>query len=228
MKQAFAALLGGIVIAGCAHGVPGKQPIRNTDPQLIVGKTWQWESTITPAEKLSVPEPERYTMLLMTDGRVQAKFDCNRGGGSYTIAEGKLSFGPMMSTRMACPPDSLDTPFMRDLQRVTSFFVQDGALFLELPYDSGAMRFREAPTSAQADTPVGDIVKIRGTVVHKDVEGGFFAIESDDGRVYDPINLPDSFKKHGLKVNVSAKLRNDMGSIHMVGDIIEIVDIETQ
>ncbi len=98
----------------------------------------------------------------------------------------------------------------------------------ELPYDSGTMRFREAPPSEQADTPVGEIVKIRGTVVHKDVEGGFFAIESDDGRVYDPVNLPDRFKKHGLKVKVSAKLRNDMGSIHMVGDIIEIVEINTE
>jgi heat shock protein HslJ len=136
MKQAFAALLGGIVIAGCAGGVSGKLPTRNTDPQLIVGKTWQWESTITPAERISVPEPERYTMLLMTDGRVQAKFDCNRGGGDYTIADGQLSFGPLMSTRMACPPDSLGAPFMRDLQRVTSFFVEDGTLYLELPYNS--------------------------------------------------------------------------------------------
>jgi len=85
-----------------------------------------------------------------------------------------------------------------------------------------------ANTSEQADTPVGDIVKIRGTVVHKDVEGGFFAIESDDGSVYDPINLPDRFKKHGLRVNVTAKLRNNMGSIHMVGDIIEIVDIDVE
>jgi hypothetical protein len=36
-----------------------------------------------------------------------------------------------------------------------------------------------------------DTVDLQGTVVKKDLEGGFFAIESDDGRVYDPINLPD-------------------------------------
>lgn len=219
MKRAIAFLLVGIVIAGCAGNVPSsEQPARNTDPLLIIGKTWLWESTITPVEKISVPEPERYTMLLMTDGRIQAKFDCNRGGGSYTIAEGKISFGPMMSTRMACPPDSLDAPFMRDLHRVTSFFVQDGALFLELPYDSGTMRFRSP----------SDTIVLRGTVVKKDLEGGFFAIESDDGQVYDPINLPEHFKKDGLKVKVNAKLRNDMGSIHMVGDIIEIVDIDAE
>ena len=39
----------------------------------------------------------------------------------------------------------LDGPFMRNLQRVTSFFLQDGLLYLELPYDSGTMKFRPAP-----------------------------------------------------------------------------------
>jgi hypothetical protein len=34
---------------------------------------------------------------------------------------------------------------MRDLQRVTSFFIEDGVLFLELPYDSGTMQFRREP-----------------------------------------------------------------------------------
>ena len=68
--------------------------------------------------------------------------------------------------------------------------------------------------------------EIQGTILHKDLEGGFFAIEGDDGRVYDPIDLPEPFKKDGLRVKVKAKLRNDVGSIHMVGDIIEILEID--
>ena len=42
---------------------------------------------------------------------------------------------------------------------------------------------------------------------------------------YDPINLPEAYQKKGLKVKVNAILRKDIGSIHMVGDVIEIVDI---
>jgi hypothetical protein len=38
---------------------------------------------------------------------------------------------------MARPQDSLDSQFMKDLQRVSSFFLQDGNLYLELPFDSG-------------------------------------------------------------------------------------------
>ncbi|MDH3358058.1 MAG: META domain-containing protein [Desulfobacteraceae bacterium] len=118
---------------------------RSMDSRRVLNKTWQWELTITPVEKIDVPNPERHTILLTAEGKVQARFDCNRGGGNYEISSGKLSFGPLLSTRMACPPDSLDSQFMKDLQRVTSFFLQDGNLYLELPFDSGTMKFRPAP-----------------------------------------------------------------------------------
>ena len=135
-------LLAGLAVAGCAAASSSIQPVRSTDPQKILGTTWQWESTITPVEKITVPAPERYTIFLQADGKAQMRFDCNRGGGGFNISPGKLSFGPLMSTRMACAPDSLDSAFMRDLQRVASFFVDNGTLYLELPYDSGTMKFR--------------------------------------------------------------------------------------
>ena len=119
--------------------------LRRTDPQLVLGRVWQWEATTTPVEKIHVPNPEHYTIVLQTEGKVQALFDCNRGGGSYTISAGKLSFSPLMSTRMACPKGSLDGSFSRDLQRVASFFVENDHLYLELPYDSGTMIFRQEP-----------------------------------------------------------------------------------
>ena len=64
--------------------------------------------------------------------------------GSYQIAEGKLTFGPIASTRMACPEGSLADRFASDLGQVTSFFLEGGKLFLELPVDSGTLRLREA------------------------------------------------------------------------------------
>ena len=134
-----------IAVIGCAAGAMHDQNTHSRDPQSLLSKTWQWVLTITPVEKITVTDPERYTIMLTEDGKLQARFDCNRGGGEYEISEGKLSFGPLMSTRMACPEDSLDGPFMRDLQRVASFFLQGGLLYLELPYDSGTMKFRPEP-----------------------------------------------------------------------------------
>jgi heat shock protein HslJ len=161
MLRVFSVIILAMFMAGCASGHMSGQSIRTMDPQAVLNKTWQWESTINPVEKIEVPDPERYTILLTVGGKVQARFDCNRGGGSYKISEGKLSFGPMMSTRMACPPDTLDAPFMKDLQRVTSFFI-----YLELPFDSGTMKFRNAAGQGKnpGTIPHQNFPKIHGSV----------------------------------------------------------------
>ena len=67
--------------------------------------------------------------------------------------------------------------------------------------------------------------EITGTVVYRDMEGGFYAIDAEDGNKYDPMNLPESFKKDGLKVKVKAQLRTDVTGFHMYGSIIDIKDI---
>ncbi len=67
---------------------------------------------------------------------------------------------------------------------------------------------------------------IIGTIDYVGLEGGFYAIEGDDGQAYDPINLPDNFKRDGLRVRVIARPQPLMGSFHMYGQIIEIVEIE--
>jgi heat shock protein HslJ len=132
-------------LASCATNGPAGLPARNRDPDALLGKGWQWLETITPVEKITAPNPDRYTILFASGGKLQARFDCNSGGGSYQISQGKVSFGPLLSTRMACAPDSLDGTYMRDLQRVVSFFIEERNLYLELPADSGTMRFRPAP-----------------------------------------------------------------------------------
>lgn len=73
-----------------------------------------------------------------------------------------------------------------------------------------------------------DTFDILGTVVYKNSEGGFFAIDGDDGSKYDPISLPESFRKEGLQVTVTARLRKHVGSIHLYGPIIEVVNIARQ
>jgi len=133
------------MVAGCSGAGTPVANQRSTDAQSILNKTWQWEGTVTPVEKITVADPERYTIVLAENGSLQARFDCNRGGGTYRIEAGRLSFGPMMSTRMACPEDTQDALFMRDLERVTTFFVEGDRLYLELPYDSGTMKFRPTP-----------------------------------------------------------------------------------
>jgi heat shock protein HslJ len=101
-----------------------------------------WVSTLTPVERIEVTEPENYTLRLLPDGRAEMQFDCNRGGGNYTIEGNALSLGPLVSTRRACPDGSQDALYRRHLENVSSWFLMDDDLFLEMPMDSGTMRFK--------------------------------------------------------------------------------------
>ena len=86
----------------------------------------------------------------------------------------------------------------------------------------------DPPSPAMPPTVPADSFEIVGTVVHKAIEGGFYAIDGDNGRKYDPINLPKSFRRDGLRVRVTARRRRDAMSLHMYGAIIEIVNIAAQ
>jgi hypothetical protein len=92
-----------------------------------------------------------------------------------------------------------------------------------------ALVFVEACASPTTpEVPMGAI-RVNGTVHYFTLEGGFWAIQGDDGVTYDPMNgLAAAFQRENLRVVMVAKLRNDMGGIHMVGPIVEILSIQPQ
>jgi len=83
-------------------------------------------------------------------------------------------------------------------------------------------------SSESARARRSDLFEIVGTVQYKNIEGGFYAIVGDDGKKFNPINLPKSFRKDGLKVKVTARLKTETVSFRMYGAMIEIVNITTQ
>jgi heat shock protein HslJ len=67
------------------------------------------------------------------DGRMSATAGCNRLGSDYTYAAGKLAFGPVMSTRMACqePLTSQEYTFVSIIgASPTAEFANNGTLVL--------------------------------------------------------------------------------------------------
>lgn len=125
----------------------GTAPAAGAEHQLppeVLGVIWEWVNFITPKETIEVPEPERYTIELAADGAVALQVDCNRGVSNFTVtADNRISLGPIGTTMMLCPDDSLGPRFTSELERVGSFFLMDGDFFLELPFDSGTFRFRQ-------------------------------------------------------------------------------------
>jgi para-nitrobenzyl esterase len=140
----------------CARGQPesvpdAPAPYRNraeaaadsTLPSDVVDATWEWVSVTTPVEQIAIDSPDRYTIRFEAGGRAVLRADCNRGTTSFSASsERRITFRPIALTRAMCPPGSLSDRFAKEVGRATSYFVKDGDLFLELPVDSGTLRFR--------------------------------------------------------------------------------------
>jgi hypothetical protein len=69
------------------------------------------------------------------------------------------------------------------------------------------------------------VLTLEGTVQYVDVSGGCWRIVGSEGVNYEPVNLPDEFKKDGLVVRFSAKYREDLVTKCMVGRLIELLGI---
>lgn len=67
---------------------------------------------------------------------------------------------------------------------------------------------------------------VTATVRFFSIEGGFYALRGDDSVTYDPTNLAKSFQIDGLRVQSRLTIRNDLGGIHAVGPIVNIVEIK--
>lgn len=64
-----------------------------------------------------------------------------------------------------------------------------------------------------------------GTITYLSFEGGFFGIVGDNGKHYDPINMPQEFKVEGLRIQFTANF-TDYVSYHMWGYIVRLISIE--
>jgi hypothetical protein len=83
-----------------------------------------------------------------------------------------------------------------------------------------------SPTAPEL--PAGAI-QVNGTVRYIALEGGFWAVRGDDGVTYDPMNgLVAPYQRENLRVTLVAKVRSDLGGIHMVGPIVEVLSIRPQ
>jgi heat shock protein HslJ len=105
--------------------------------------TWVWQETIMNNDDVIAPvNPGDFTITFTEEG-AYGTTDCNNFSGSYDIAsnEAAISFGPLMSTKMACE-GSQEMAFTADLAEVSGYFLTEtGSLALLLPFDSGSMIF---------------------------------------------------------------------------------------
>lgn len=77
----------------------------------------------------------------------------------------------------------------------------------------------------QKECPLCGGIRGTGRVMYVPLEGGFFGIVADSGKRYEPVNLPEDFRKDGLRVAFVAEPFEGVSS-HMWGELIRLVRIE--
>ncbi len=136
VERRFAVQGGKLVVSGEAAAVPASNE--------LVGPVWQWVQSLYNNDTKAMPSrPENYTVQFGADGTVNVRADCNRKGGTYSLKEKQIGIEITRSTMAACPEDSMEDQFVRDLTGGAVWFMKDGDLYIDIKYDTGTMRLKK-------------------------------------------------------------------------------------
>jgi heat shock protein HslJ len=89
----------------------------------------EWTLVELAGVPLELTEGERppHLVLDLEESRVTGSGGCNRLTGTFALSADELRFGPLATTRMACPEPAMERAA---LDRVTSYALDERALTL--------------------------------------------------------------------------------------------------
>ena len=96
--------------------------------------TWKLQSLVRGDQAgATIKDPSLFTLSLAEDGTLQARADCNRASGGYTVSGSTLSIGPLASTKAYCASAPLDTDYLMLLSGENTVSVSGSTLQLSSP-----------------------------------------------------------------------------------------------
>ena len=110
---------------------------------------WELQQIASGNRVFAPDDPANYWIQLFPDAKVLLKADCNQGSGTYTLDGTSLSFGELVTTRVACGEESISDRFVSSLGYAVSFQVTGDAsdeLVLQMMADGGTLTFQPALT----------------------------------------------------------------------------------
>jgi len=195
-----------------------------TAPALEASLTnipWAWVSTTNPATGEQVVENHtNYIVLFNDDGTANIKIDCNNSLATYTTDGSNISIVPGPSTMAACQNPELDTMFLTQVSSAAIYFIEGGNLYLDLPMDSGTMRFipEGVTVPPTEDTPAGEA---DGSVLYLTSFGAASAPQ--------PLIQGSQITAHfaGDQISGNASCNNYSGTMVPVNDYFNVTNIVT-
>ena len=106
--------------------------------------SWRWEGMVSSADKISIEQPERYTLELQGGGKALVRADCNRGQATYKLDGRAVAIRISSMTKVACPPGSMSERYTKSLEAAVGQRIRGDNLFLDLPGGGGTMKFVRA------------------------------------------------------------------------------------
>lgn len=135
-------LLLGMVLPGCA-----KQPATDVGPGAgaaapavaLPGTAWR----LTEIGAAPAIEGAEATLEFTLDGRVLGNGSCNRFNGGVTTTDRSITFGPLATTRMACPDPAgaQETRYLQALGGAERFETAAGALLIHCKGADSPLKF---------------------------------------------------------------------------------------
>ncbi len=115
------------------------------DPAIMTlgMKTWVWVSArYDDGRELRPNRADAFTLTFDGNAKLSATTDCNRVGGTYAAADGRLTFSGLFATRMYCE-GAQEGAFTGLLEETTGYrFTSRGELVLDLDSGGGSAVFR--------------------------------------------------------------------------------------
>jgi len=89
-------------VCACAVASTGSNGTAASAAPTLLGTDWKLISLDGKPLELAEGQREPHLSLRQKDQRISGSLGCNAVNGSYVLNGAQLSFGPMISTRMAC------------------------------------------------------------------------------------------------------------------------------
>ena len=89
-------------VCGCAGADTGPNNSGGGATAALLGTDWNLTSLDGKPLQLAEGQRQPHLSLREKDQRISGSLGCNAVNGSYVLNGAQLSFGPMISTRMAC------------------------------------------------------------------------------------------------------------------------------
>jgi heat shock protein HslJ len=135
----------------------------------LEGLTWQLGEQVVDGSLMAIPDGVVVTLLLQ-DGHAGGNGGCNQYSGAYMLDGANLTFGPLVSTMMACegPAGDTEAAYYANLATTATWFSDGGSLTLQDAAGSAILVFIPAPEPLPADGIEGVTWQLSGYLVGGD------------------------------------------------------------